>query len=98
MMQIPLSPGMVRFSLGKRRGRADLILSEVAGASGFTVDQLKGDSRARRIVIARHYAMHRLSEETAMSTTQIGRVLGGKDHTSVIYGIRRWKEHWSKQA
>ena len=35
--------------------------------------------------------MYRMKTETTMSLPKIGDRLGGKDHTTVLYGIRKHK-------
>jgi chromosomal replication initiation ATPase DnaA len=41
---------------------------------------------------ARH-AMHRARLELGMSYKLIGRVLGGRDHTTIMYGVRRYETY-----
>lgn len=74
------------------------ILIEVAKASGTTVAELISPRRTRHISEARQAAMYRLSRETSMSIPQIGRRLGGRDHSSILHGIRRHEERMRQQA
>jgi hypothetical protein len=48
-------------------------------------------SRTRRyaVVNARHEVMWRMRAETTMSLPEIGKRLGGFDHTTVLHGVRR---------
>lgn len=64
------------------------IVEEVCIAHQVSKPELLGSQRERRIVLARHEAMYRMKTETVMSLPQIGRRLGGKDHTTVLHGIR----------
>jgi len=68
------------------------IVEEVIAKHGCTYAQLVGRQRSRELVAARFEAYFRLSEETTLSLPQIGRMLGGKDHTSVLHGIRKYRE------
>jgi hypothetical protein len=58
---------------------------------GITKAQLKGANRQYDIIRARHETFYRLYTERGMSLPQIGRMLGGFDHTTVLNGIRRHK-------
>lgn len=66
------------------------IVDEVCAKHGLTYLEIIGDQRGKKIVAARHEAMYRLSKETTLSLLAIGRVMGGKDHTTVIHGISQY--------
>lgn len=66
----------------------DIIL-EVATKYNLGVMEIIGAQRARHIAWPRQEIMYRASKETRCSLPQIGRVLGNRDHTTVMYGIRR---------
>lgn len=68
------------------------VLREVSDQYGVSVETIKGPERFRRAVIARQAAMFELRRQTSLSYPQIGAVLGGRDHTTVIYGVRRHME------
>lgn len=62
-----------------------------AAARAFAIgtDEILGAKRYQQIVLARHVAAHLLRKHCAhMSTTEIGRRLGGKDHTSIMHACR----------
>jgi len=65
------------------------ILSAVAAYYGITEDDLRGVQRHHRIAQPRQIAMYLLREETNASLPQIGAELGGRDHTTVLYGYER---------
>ena len=52
-------------------------------------EALCGKSRAREIADARHITMYLLRENAHQRTTDIGRLLGGRDHSTVIHGLRK---------
>jgi len=58
----------------------------VANFYGLDVDELIGPKRNKRLVKPRQIAMYLIREETASSLPQIGAVLGGRDHTTIMYG------------
>ena len=45
-----------------------------------------GRRRTKPIALARQVAMYLLIYELEMSPTQVGRMLGGRDHATVIHG------------
>ncbi len=51
--------------------------------------QLKGEKRDASLVRARQIAMYILRKELNMSYVEIGNILGGRDHTTVIHGTRK---------
>jgi len=67
----------------------DAILKAVAEYSTIPVEALCGKSRAREIADARHITMYLLREDAHQRTTDIGRILGGRDHSTVIHGLRK---------
>lgn len=68
------------------------MLEEVAEQTGFTTQQIVGPQRSGDLVAARHYLMWRLRRETTWSLPEIGRFLGGRDHTTVLHGVRKWDQ------
>lgn len=65
------------------------IIRETAEDHGLTADDLKGSNRRRHIAWARQDAMWRMRREGRWSSTQIGLALGGRDHATVLWGIKR---------
>lgn len=76
-------------------GRASDIEKAVAEMHGLSLAEMKGPTRARHVVHARHHAMWELREQTGLSLPSIARRLGRKDHTTVIHGVR---EHARRMA
>ena len=64
------------------------IIREVAAAHGLSVADLTGPRHIHRFVLARHEAMWRCRHETGQSFPQIGRALGGRDHSTIWHGVR----------
>jgi chromosomal replication initiator protein len=65
------------------------ILDAVADHFGVERAAFEGKSRSRAIARPRQVAMYLLREETGASLPQIGALLGGRDHTTVLYGCER---------
>ncbi len=67
------------------------IVKRAARIIGCTMPQLKGPSRDGRLVRARWAVMYAMRQR-GKSLPQIGRDLGGRDHTTVIHGLKRAEE------
>ena len=65
------------------------ILDAVASYFGVSTDQLKGRKRDKKTAHARQVCMYLLRDVADLGLTAIGRILGGKDHTTVHYGCER---------
>jgi len=62
------------------------IIQTVAQAYGITQELMLARDRSRKVALPRQVAMYLLREEAQISLPQIGEVLGGRDHTTVMYG------------
>ena len=62
------------------------IIKAVADEFRITVGELEGPRRPHRIVVPRQMAMYLLREVAQLSFPQIGELLGGRDHTTAMYG------------
>ena len=62
------------------------IIQEVTREYGLTLDRLLSKERSREVAYPRQVAMYLLREETTSSLPKIGELLGGRDHTTVMYG------------
>ena len=62
------------------------IISEVSNYFGVTSDQIMGPLRTKTYLVPRQVAMFLLREETSLSLSAIGKILGGRDHSTVIHG------------
>jgi len=62
------------------------ILAEVAGYYGLAVEDLVARNRRRAVSVPRQVAMYLLIHEIGLPPTQVGRLLGGRDHSTVIHG------------
>lgn len=70
----------------------DQILRSVAIHFDVTVAEMEGQRRHQRIAQARFAAMHLIQKYRQYSLPKIGRMFGGRDHTTVIHALRRVKE------
>lgn len=65
-----------------------IILKIVSSDQGFTVSQVLSKTRKREIVQCRHFAMLFSKIFTNCSLQTIGYHIGGKDHATVLHGIK----------
>jgi chromosomal replication initiator protein len=87
----PLSMQLVNVALADllpKRNKLDStqVLYAVAAAFGIDAKELLGKDRSREIALPRQVAMYLMREEANFSLPQIGEALGGRDHTTVMYG------------
>lgn len=86
-----LSLDLVNAALGdllprQREIKPDQILDAVSSMFGVTVERLLGRDRSRQVALPRQVVMYLMREEANISLPQIGELLGGRDHTTVMYG------------
>ena len=67
----------------------EAVIKAVAEYFSLPAEALCGKSRVRDIADARHITMYLLRENAHQRTTDIGRTLGGRDHSTVIHGLRK---------
>jgi chromosomal replication initiator protein len=65
------------------------IVRAVSGYFKLTQEELFGKSRSQAIVTGRQIAMYLCREKTSMSLPKIGALFGGRDHTTVMYAIKK---------
>jgi chromosomal replication initiator protein len=88
---MPLTSQLVESALvdmlpQRRELKPQFVVETVASAYGISVDDLLARNRSRQVALPRQVAMYLLREEAQISLPQIGEVLGGRDHTTVMYG------------
>jgi len=67
---------------------AEAILQAVGRYYGVSLEDLRGKARDRKVVVPRQVAMYLLREEARLSLPEIGHRLGGRDHSTVLHGVR----------
>ena len=65
------------------------VINAVSEHFGVPKEQIRGASRKKMTVLSRQVTMYLLREETPMSLKAIGSLLGGRDHSTVLYGHDR---------
>lgn len=64
----------------------------VAFVHGVKVEDIDGPRRYQELVRARQHVFYELRARTNLSSTQIGRLCGNRDHTTVLHGIKKHAE------
>ena len=67
---------------------SDEIIKKTGLFYRLSEDYYKNKIRLREYVTARYIAMHLIKENTNLSLKKIGNLFGGKDHATVIYGLK----------
>jgi hypothetical protein len=62
-------------------------LVEVAADCNVPIEAIRGKTRTRGIVEVRHRAAYEIASKTGLPLSRIGRLLGGRDHTTCHYAI-----------
>ena len=70
----------------------ELIIDIVAEHYSITIQDLKSGKRSSNIAIPRQIAMYLCREMTDVPLKAIGSILGGRDHSTVSYGIEKVAE------
>lgn len=92
-----LTPDLVEVALAdlmpsKNDIKPNHVVDLVARKFGLTSEKLLGRDRTKEIALPRQIAMYLLREEAKISFPQIGEVLGGRDHSTVMSAYEKIKE------
>jgi len=93
----PLSAQLVNIAMADllpQRGsiQPNQVVDAVASAFGISRERILGRDRTQEVALPRQVAMYLLREEANVSLPQIGEVLGGRDHTTVMYACEKVKD------
>jgi chromosomal replication initiator protein len=83
---------------GERRISMDQIIRAVAEKFALQPSQLKQKTNARQIAYPRQVAMYLIKELTRSSLPEIGRVFGGKHHTTVLHSVQKIEDLRQRDA
>lgn len=71
----------------RKKLKPSAILRAVTSHFHVSTNTIRGPSRKKEYVLARHIAMFLLKQELDVPYTEIGRSFGGRDHTSVMHAV-----------
>lgn len=91
---LPITPQLLESALAdllprRNEVQPEQIVRAVAKTFGLTMDRILGRDRSREVALPRQIAMYLLREEANISLPQIGSTLGGRDHTTIMYGCEK---------
>ena len=97
----PLSPELIEAVVphglsGQQSTPVEEIQREVSKAFGISRAELVGSTRAATPLRARQVAIYLTRELTDLSLPQIGRLYGGRDHSTVLNSIRRLEARFAE--
>lgn len=73
------------------------VIAEIAEQYGLTYADLIGPSRLKRIVRPRHHAYWAVRQLCPhLSYPEIGRRFGGRDHTTILHGVRAHEQRMAE--
>lgn len=79
-------------------GEASLIIDQVSKETGIHPAAMRGPRQDRPIFLARAEAMRRIRLTNRYSLPQIGRLFGGRDHTTVLHAISRAEDELRRKT
>lgn len=74
------------------RTTPQIILEQVAKRFNLDVKAILGSKRHKHVVLARQVAMLLCREELGLSYPALGKLFGGKDHSTVLYAVNKIKQ------
>ena len=77
------------FNVSRRSVKPETIVEAVARYYHVSEEELRGKQRDKRIVVPRQVAIYLLREETDLSLVEIGKLLGGRDHPTVLHSVEK---------
>lgn len=74
------------------------IESSVASYFGITPAVMRSSKKDRTVALARHFSMYLTRKHTKMSSSEIGRVMGNKNHATVLLACRKIEDMVNRNA
>ncbi|MBN2456445.1 MAG: chromosomal replication initiator protein DnaA [Sedimentisphaerales bacterium] len=82
------------------------IESAVAAYFGITPANIHSSRKGRTVAMARHFSMYLARKHTKMSSSEVGRVMGNKNHATVLLACKKLEDliarniemHWQSSA
>lgn len=74
----------------------EAIIKEVCRQFEITGEELIKAQRTKEVALPRQVAMYLLKKTTPLSLEKIGNLLGGRDHSTILYGVQALEEKIEK--
>ena len=88
---------MLRLSDGTVKRHVRVVYEIVGKRYGYSVENLMGDQRHRRVVKVRHMAWWILWSATGWTTSRIAKSVNRADHTVILYGLKQHRKRMREQ-
>jgi chromosomal replication initiator protein len=95
---------MAKAVLAEHLARTDPIVhisdieSAVATYFGVTPANIHSSKKSRTIALARHFSMYLMRKHTKMSSSEVGRFMGGKNHATVLLACNKIEDLLKRNA
>jgi chromosomal replication initiation ATPase DnaA len=99
-----VTSSMAKMVLAEHLERCDPIVhvsdieSAVASYFGITPATMHSSKKNRTVALARHFSMYLTRKHTKMSSSEIGRVMGNKNHATVLLACKKIEELLQRNA
>lgn len=67
-------------------------VERISELSGVSVEAIQSRDQTDQVAAARRWAMHEARRMTGKSLPIIGRHIGGRDHSTVVYSLKKFSE------
>jgi len=90
---VEITPELVENALNQKMSeeknflRPDEVIKNICSFYNIKETLIKGPKRDSRLVKARQIAMYILKQDLLLSFVEIGNILGGRDHTTIMHGV-----------
>ena len=74
------------------------IIAEVARTYNISPDDIRSQRQDATTSKCRQISMYVIKETTGLSSAQIGEEFGGKDHSTVLYGVKKIKKEMDRNS
>jgi chromosomal replication initiator protein len=85
--RMALSKSVVEHS--EKNVRPTKVVQCVSKYYNLEIREIKGKKRTKNIVLPRHVTMYLLKEINQLPLVDIGQILGGRDHTTIMHGCEK---------
>lgn len=82
-----LGKTLVEKELENKAIKPKTVIETVADYYHLKTSQLKGQTRVKEIVFPRQILMYLLRIELNLPLEEVGKLLGGRDHTTIMHGV-----------
>lgn len=91
---VSLAENVLKDTVSSRSKKIDTaeIISAVCRYFGVLEDEIISTKRKKELIIPRQVAIYLIREQTNKSLSEIGKIMGGKDHTTILHAEKRIDE------